>query len=343
MTCAVVSFLAIVTTPFLIQDKFMTEPTVAALGGTTFRKTALRFFLATRPKFLTASVLPVLIGTAWGWQESGAFNGMVFGLALLTTVFVHATANVLNDVFDDLNGNDRVNEARISPYTGGSRFIQNGLIAVPQMFWFGVTLMVLGAAFGTALLMLTGPGVIVFGAVGVGLGILYSAPPFSLSARGLGEVTVGIAFGVLPVVGSAWLQSGQMSVDAVLLSIPISMWVAAILLINEVPDAVADASVNRKTFVVRFGLKATQVLYLVLHGVAFGAVAVAAVNGLLPLWAIALPVLMLIGAFKAAQGITAFEHDDAALRPGIETTLGLHMVGSLWMTAVLLSQAFFLG
>lgn len=319
----------------------MTEPTVAVLGGNSFGKSARRYFLATRPKFLTASVLPVLIGTAWGWQEGGAFNGVVFVLALLTTVFVHATANVLNDVFDDMNGNDRVNEARISPYTGGSRFIQNGLIAVPQMFWFGVTLMVLGAAFGTVLLMLTGPGVIVFGAVGVGLGILYSAPPFSLSARGLGEVTVGIAFGVLPVVGSAWLQSGQMSINAVLLSIPISMWVAAILLINEVPDAVADASVNRNTFVVRFGLKATQVLYLVLHGIAFGAVAIAAVNGLLPVWGITLPALMLIGAFKAAQGIATFEHDNAALRPGIEMTLGLHMMGSLWMVVVLLSQGFF--
>jgi len=316
----------------------MSEPSVSILGGDTFAKAARRYFLATRPKFLTASVLPLLIGTAWGWQEAGAFNGVVFLLALLTTVFVHGTANVLNDVFDDISGNDRINEARISPYTGGSRFIQNGILSVSQMFRFGMVLMILGAFFGTALLSYTGPAVISFGAVGVALGLLYSAPPVSLSARGLGELAVGVAFGVLPVVGGAWLQSDHVSFDALLLCVPISMWVMAILLINEVPDAEADATVKRKTFVVRFGLKRTRDLYLILHGLAFAAVAMAGLNGLIPVWGVAFPALMLIGALKASRGIA---DQNASLRSSIETTLGLHMLGGLWMVGVLLSKGHF--
>lgn len=319
----------------------MTDSNVAVIGRNSLATTIRRYVLATRPKFLTASVLPVLIGAAWGWQEAGAFNGLVFVLALLTTVFVHATGNVLNDVFDDLSGNDRLNEARISPYTGGSRFIQDGLLDVSQMFRFGVTLMMLGALCGAALLRQTGPMVIYFGAVGVALGVLYSAPPFSLSARGLGELAVGAAFGVVPVVGSAWLQSGNLSLDALLISAPISLWVMAILLINEVPDAKADAIVNRKTFVVRFGLQRTRDLYLVLHGGAFAALVAALVQGLVPMWAVVFPALMLIAAFKAARAIARFDVDGAQMRPSIETTLALHMLGSLWMVGVLVSQGFF--
>lgn len=318
----------------------MTEPTVAILGGDTFAKSARRYILATRPKFISASVLPLFVGSAWGWMEAGAFNGMAFFLALVTTVFVHACANVFNDVFDDINGNDRVNEGRIFPYTGGSRFIQNQVISISQMAQWGVTLLILGAFFGAALVSYKGSVVIYFGLVGVALGLLYSVPPFSLSARGLGELAVGIAFGVLPVVGSAWLQSGEVSLDIVLLSVPISMWVTAILLINEVPDVDADASVNRKTFVVRFGLRRTRHLYLILHGVAFAAFGLAVLNGLIPLWAISFPGLLLVGAFKAAQGITSPLIDATALRSSIEMTLGIHMMGGLWLVGVLLSMVY---
>jgi 1,4-dihydroxy-2-naphthoate octaprenyltransferase len=318
----------------------MTEPAITVLGGNTFAKAAKRFFLATRPKFFAASVLPLLIGSTWGWLEAGAFSGAAFFLALITTVLIHASANVLNDVFDDINGNDRVNEGRIFPYTGGSRLIQNGVIDLSQMARWGGALMILAAFCGAALVSYKGPVVIVFGLVGVALGILYSIPPFSLSARGLGELAVGIAFGILPVVGSAWLQSGQVSLEALLISVPISMWVTAILLINEVPDAQADAAVERKTFVVRFGIARTRHLYLALHAVAFLAFVASGVGGLIPLWGLAVPGLMLIVAIKAACAIATPTDNSSALRATIEMTLGLHMLGILWLVAVLLSKVY---
>ncbi|NQU57380.1 MAG: prenyltransferase [Rhodospirillales bacterium] len=318
----------------------MAEPTIAALCGNAPAKAARRYILATRPMFFSASVLPLFIGSAWGWLEAGAFNATAFFLALFSTISVHAAANVLNDVFDDINGNDRAKEGRIFPYTGGSRFIQNGVLDVSQMTRWGVALLILGALSGAALALYKGPVVICFGLLGVALGILYSAPPFSLSARGLGELAVGTAFGVLPVVGSAWLQSGEISLDALLLSVPISMWVTAILLINEVPDAKADAAVNRKTFIVHFGFKRARYLYLALHGMAFLSLVFAVLNGQIPLWGIAFPALIPIGAFKAARVFASPMANAAALRSSIEMTLGLHMLGSLWLVGVLLSMGF---
>jgi len=115
------------------------EPSAAQFSGQSFAKTAKRLFHATRPKFFPASVLPVLIGTTWGIQASGSFSASVFALALLATVCVHAASNVLNDVGDDSGGTDRQNEDRIYPYTGGSLFIQNGIMSASEMARLGIS------------------------------------------------------------------------------------------------------------------------------------------------------------------------------------------------------------
>ncbi len=100
-----------------------------ALAGPGMAAAARRAFLATRPPFLIASVMPVLIGTAWASAAFHRFNGLLFALALAATVLAHAAANVYNDVGDDLIGADAGNTDRIYPYTGGSRFIQTGLLS----------------------------------------------------------------------------------------------------------------------------------------------------------------------------------------------------------------------
>jgi 1,4-dihydroxy-2-naphthoate octaprenyltransferase len=133
---------------------------------------AKRLFHATRPKFFPASALPVLVGTAWGIAASGDFQVVVFALALLATVCVHAGSNVLNDVGDDAGGTDRMNEDRIYPYTGGSRFIQTGILSTVAMARLGISLLTLAAIAGFALIALKGPMILYFGLAGVVLGVL---------------------------------------------------------------------------------------------------------------------------------------------------------------------------
>jgi 1,4-dihydroxy-2-naphthoate octaprenyltransferase len=175
-----------------------------------------------RPKFFPASVLPVLAGSAWGFMVAGQFDFFVFILALLATVCVHAGANVLNDVGDDSGGTDRQNEDRIYPYTGGSRFIQAGIMTAGAMSRLGVSLLAVAAVAGLILLVSKGTMVLWFGIAGISLAVLYSLGPVRLASIGLGELAVGIAFGVLPVTGAAWLQSGSLGLDVLLFSIPVS-------------------------------------------------------------------------------------------------------------------------
>ena len=208
------------------------DPVPEEFAGTSLTSNLKRLFHATRPKFFAASVLPVLAGTAWGALYGAQFSAYVFALALLATVCVHGASNVLNDVGDDRIGTDARNTGRIYPYTGGSRFIQTGILSQATMARLGITLIAIAALAGLALLVERGPMVIAFGIAGILFGVLYSLGPVKLASLGLGEITVGIAFGVLPVTGAAWLQGATIDAALILFSIPLGAWVENILLIN---------------------------------------------------------------------------------------------------------------
>lgn len=315
----------------------MNEPTVAALGGSSPVAVLRRYFLATRPKFFTASVLPVALGTAWGAVSAGQLDFMAALLALLATVAVHAGSNVFNDVGDELNGTDRINDGRIHPFTGGSRFIQNGVLTLEQMKRWALALFVAGIVLGVLLILLKGIGVLYLGLAGIALGMLYSLPAVQLSGRGVGEIAVGVAFGVLPVCGAAWLQSGVVDSTILLISVPVSCWVAGILLINEVPDRIADAQSGKHTWPVRFGLSGTRWLYVLLHVIAAAASVTLVVQQVFPWWTLILPLFLFAGGWQAGSTIVA--GDSGALEKGIKMTLAIHAVGALWWTAVVLASA----
>ncbi len=76
---------------------------------------ARSYALAARPVFLTASLLAVITGTSHGWHSAGRPDTAAVLLALLIIALLHAAANVLNDVYDELNGADRLNTQRIYP------------------------------------------------------------------------------------------------------------------------------------------------------------------------------------------------------------------------------------
>lgn len=304
------------------------EPRYEDLGGDSFGRKARRLFLATRPKFLTASVLPVLVGTAWGAQVAGHLELLVAVVALLATALVHAASNVINDVGDDTTGTDRANVEYIHPYTGGSRFIQNRIMTVQEMHRWGWTLIGTACLLGIGLALLKGPVVIALGLAGIFIAWAYSAPALQLSGKGIGEFFLMIAFGLLPAGGAAWLQSGIFDVAALLMAVPLGIWVMLILWINEVPDRKADAANGKRTLVVRLGLDGARLGYRLLHVAAFASVVALVAMGAMPWWVVAGGLAVLAGGFKAAAGIGE-DVPRAALTKSIEMTIGLQAVGSI--------------
>lgn len=315
-------------------------PSAGDYAGNSAGQALKRWFNATRPKFFPASVLPVLAGSAWGFAVSGAFDVAVFLLALFATMCVHAACNVLNDVGDESGGTDGVNENRIYPYTGGSRFIQAGIMSASEMARLGISLLALAALAGLALIVLKGPWVLYFGLAGIALGVLYSLGPVRLSSLGIGEAAVAVAFGVVPVMGAAWLQGADLGGSLLVFSIPVSLWVCAILLINEVPDIAADGTTGKRTLPVRLGLRGTAIVYLLLHAGAAAATGWLAWQGALPLAAPAVPVLLLVLAFRAGRAIQRGIGDRAGMTKAIESTLAIHTVGSIWLLGCVLFTGF---
>lgn len=317
------------------------NPVPEEFVGDSLAQTLKRAFHATRPKFFPASALPVIVGSAWGAYASGQFGIYIFVLALLATVCVHAASNVLNDVGDESIGTDSRNELRIYPYTGGSRFIQTGILSQRGMARLGITLIVIAALAGLALFVERGPAVITFGLIGIALGVFYSLGPVKLSSLGLGETAVAIAFGVLPVTGAAWLQGATIDSTLILFSIPVSAWVAAILLINEVPDAEADGSCGKNTLPVRLGLRGTANLYFAIQVVAAGVVTSLAMQGHLPMLTPLVPIGLLVLAWKAAAGIRGGIENRETMAQSIEATLGIHTIGCLWLAGCALFALWF--
>ena len=317
------------------------NPVPEEFAGDSLGQNLKRALHATRPKFFPASALPVVVGSAWGAYATGQFNTYVFILALVATVCVHAASNVLNDVGDEEIGTDPQNELRIYPYTGGSRFIQTGILSKTRMARLGISLIAIATLAGLTLYVERGPMVITFGLVGIALGVLYSLGPVKLSSLGIGETAVAIAFGVLPVTGAAWLQGATIDTTLILFSIPVSAWVAAILLINEVPDIKADGACGKNTLPVRLGLNATANLYIIIHVVAAAIVVLLTVQGQLPLLAPLVPLGLLALGWKAATGIRGGVEQREAMAKSIEATLGVHTIGCIWLAGCALFALWF--
>lgn len=309
------------------------EPAPENYAGKGPLATAKRLFGATRPKFFTASVLPVLVGFAWGYRAGGEFDIVVFVLAVLATAVVHAASNVFNDVGDDINGTDPANIEHVHPFTGGSRFIQNGVMTRQQMLNFSLALIALAVLLGGALISLKGITVLWLGLAGIALGLLYSMPVVHLMSRGVGEIAVAVAFGVLPVSGAAWLATGRFDTTALWLSLAVGMWVAAILQINEVPDIRADAAAGKRNLAVRFGVRGVAIVYLLMHLVAFATLVGLALRGDLPMLILIVPVVLMVMALRATAGIVPPPSEK--LTTSIKITLAIQLLGCAWLTGAL--------
>jgi len=219
------------------------------------------FFLASRPKFLTASAAPVLVGSAAAYALTQPFSLPLFILALLAIMLLHSGANIANDYFDHTSKNDWLNE-NPTPFSGGRRFIQNGILSPKQTLAAALVALAAGSAVGLVIIAITKSiFILILGLVGLVGGYFYTAAPVRLGYRCIGELVIGLLFGLLPVYGSYYLQTQVIDFVPLMPACIVSILIFLVILINEFPDAAADAAVNKKTLVVRFGIPAAAGIY----------------------------------------------------------------------------------
>lgn len=291
----------------------------------------------TRLPFVTATVASVLLGIAVA-ASHGTFRPGLGGVTLAAAVAIHLGLNVANDVFDARSGADAANTTP-TPYSGGSRVVQYGLVSLSTMVLLAVALYAVGIGLGAYLAWRLGSWTLVgIGAAGVAISVAYTAPPLRLVHRGLGELAVAAGFGPVVVLGAYVVQAGRLSWEAGYASLPVGLLVGLILYVNELPDRGSDASVGKRTLVVRLPAPAHAPGYAAGAAVAYALVVAGVAAGILPLYALAALATAPM-AVSVHRGVR--EHADAPyeLMGAMARNIQLHLFTGLLLVGAYAAEA----
>lgn len=306
---------------------------VAEPARTSFSNLFSVYFFASRPAFLSATLAACVLGLA-----AAAYSGVEVQLStavmtVLLALTMHAGVNVLNDYFDALSGTDAMNTERIYPFTGGSRFIQNGVLTLAQTQYFGYTLLGAAALGGLWLAFYVNENLLLLGALGIFIGWAYSASPLRLNARGLGELFVLLGFlGI--VIGVDLVQRGSYSIEPIVVGLPYALLVTNLLYINQFPDHKADAMTGKHHLVVRLAPeRAVWLYFLIAVSVLLWLVAMCN-GGYLPDLAL-LSALPLLFSMRAFWLLRKFHAKPAELLPAIKLTLASMLGHALLLTLIM--------
>ncbi len=214
---------------------------------------------AIRAPFFLGTIMAGLTGSALAFNED-KFNWLYFAASILIIAGANCGTNLINDYFDHLSTNDDINK-HLTPFSGGSRVIQEKLLKPRQMLVGGLISFAVVGVIGIVFVIFVNVNLIWFGLVAIILSYFYTAPPLRIGYRGFGEIIVFLICGPISVIGTYFLFTDTITLKSILLSIPIGLLIFEILLINEFPDYEADKAVNKRHLVVRMGRQRARIVF----------------------------------------------------------------------------------
>ena len=215
-----------------------------------------KWWISLRPFSFPASTMPVVFGTVLAYVYGGeVFNVWYFLLAFFGMVFLHAGANILNDIIDYRKGLDKIP----APVSGG---VVRRLISIREAKIASTLLFTAGTIMGLALAYLTSPWLLLIGVPGILIGIFYSlGGKIALKYHALGDLAVFLNFGTLGALGAWFVQTGTFSWIPVIWALPMSMLVIGILHANNWRDIKSDREGNIYTIASMMGDKVSLRYY----------------------------------------------------------------------------------
>jgi 1,4-dihydroxy-2-naphthoate polyprenyltransferase len=284
------------------------------------------YIMGTRLPFVSASVLPAILGSVWSWVYGSEFYLLNALLGIFGVCFLHLGANTLNDYFD-WDESDKINRF-VTPFSGGSRSRLEKILTRKTFLYMSVILFVLAFAAGILLIILDRPLVLLIGTLGGLCGILYSMKPFSFQSRGLGELIIFLAFGPLITLGTGYINFGVFRPEYFLIGIPNGLVVANILWINEFPDYEADKNAGKRNLVVRMGTANARLVYIALEMLFYVFVVLLDYLKLYPVSALII-LLSIPIAIKTSKLMWKNHDDPVAIIPAQAGTIKFQMITAL--------------
>jgi 1,4-dihydroxy-2-naphthoate polyprenyltransferase len=213
------------------------------------------WILASRPKTLLASVVPVATGTALAVSEN-KFVLLYSLIALVCSVLIQVGTNYVNDLYDFLNGADNAKRK------GPERVLASGWIKVTEMKIASILVFLASFIFGLYLVYVSGTVVLIIGVLSIVAGIAYTAGPFPLAYNGLGDIFVFLFFGLVGTMGTYYVQAHNFSVLSFIASLPVGALITNILVVNNYRDIEEDRAAKKYTLAVIFGKSFTKFEYI---------------------------------------------------------------------------------
>lgn len=233
-------------------------------------------------------LIPVILGTvgAYVWKET--FHPVLFILTLVGAISAHLFSNMVNDLWDFRNGADDKAKNSSGEISTNSGLLTNGIISESLYALMTWSLLVIAIICGAVLSFFSGWHILWFVVVGALIAYFYVAPPMRYGYRGKGysEIAIFVAFGIMPVLGSYFVQTGQFSIKPVLLSLPVGLLTTLLLFNHHFLHWKADELAGKRTLVVVLGEQRALVLSRVLLYTSYASVVVCVLLDVLPVYAL---------------------------------------------------------
>lgn len=255
-------------------------------------------FALTRPHTLTASFVPVLVGTAVAFND-GYFHIGLFLAMLFACLSLQIATNLFNEYYDFKRGLDTADSVGI-----GGAIVRNGMNP-KTVLYMALGFYALALAIGIYICANSSWWLALVGIAGMAVGYLYTGGPFPIAYTPFGELFAGLFMGSLFIIISYFIQTGMVNVSIVLISIPIAILVGNINLANNIRDIEEDTKGGRKTLAILIGHKKAVIFLAVCFAAAYLWVA-----GLV-LWNEASPwiFLVILSIPIAVKAVQSFAHD----------------------------------
>lgn len=283
-----------------------------------------------RPHTLTASFIPVGIGTAMALSIT-TIDLSLFLSMLIASTLIQAATNIFNEYYDFVAGLDHTNSVGI----GGT--IVRDKISPRTILFIAYTFSGLAIVLGLLICMQTSWWIFFIGLICIMVGYLYSGGPCPISATPFGELVAGTFMGLCIILISFFIQTNTITFGSVLISVPTSILIGTILMANNIRDRVNDKTHGRKTLAILLGhQKAVSVLtgmlilaYLWITGLIF--------YGILSYWSF----LVFASLPKALQATIGFQNKTfaAEMMPAMVATAQTNTIFGLFLILALILES----
>jgi 1,4-dihydroxy-2-naphthoate octaprenyltransferase len=249
----------------------------------------------TRPHTLTAAFAPVFLGTMIALTY-GEIHFPLFFAMLIASVFIQMATNMFNEYYDYKRGLDTEQSIGI-----GGTIVRNGVkpkIVLNLAFMlYGISVLI-----GIYICMETSWILALVGVLSMMIGYFYTGGPYPIAYTPFGELFSGIVMGMLLILIAFYIQTGTVTTDAVLLSIPSMLLVAAIMLANNIRDLEGDKVGGRKTLAILVGRSNAITVLMLFFVISYSWIIALIIFGHLTPWAL----LVFLSGRKAANAVVVF-------------------------------------